>query len=138
MGQEKYLLPLHYFLFCPGEYTDYMSDTMPSALVDTQLRIGLVRLGHATVFDARLNLARAIFITFTTQKNCVEDEVIKMGLSEDLHVCVIKAVMCIVCHLRSHNAHPTTHLVRIFTDTRQRTQSITPTLISATLQDTVT
>jgi hypothetical protein len=126
-----------FFLLRPGEYTDSKSDTTPFTLGDVQLFLGPRRLDLATASDAELSLARAVSLTFTTQKNGVENEVIKMGLSGDLRVCVVKAVTRRVCHLRSHNAPATTPLARVYTGVGRRTQSVTPALISKTLRDAV-
>ena len=76
-------------------------------------------------------------LTFTTQKNGVENKVIKMGLSGCPRVCAVKAVTRRVCHLRSHNAPAKTPLARIYTGVGRRTQSVTPTLISKTLRNAV-
>ena len=126
-----------FFLLRPGEYTDSKSDTTPFTLGDVQLFLGPRRLDLATASDAELSLARAVSLTFTTQKNGVENEVIKMGLSGDLRVCVVRAVTRRVCHLRSHNAPATTPLARVYTGVGRRTQSVTPALISKTLRDAV-
>ena len=126
-----------FFLLRPGEYTDSKSDTTPFTLGDVQLFVGLRRLNLATASDAELQLARAVSLTFTTQKNGVENEVIKLGLSRDPRVCAVKAVTRRVCHLRFHNAPASTPLARIYTGVGRRTQSVTPPLITKTLRDAV-
>ena len=126
-----------FFLLRPGEYTDSKSDTTPFTLGDVQLFVGPRRLNLATASDAELQLARAVSLTFTTQKNGVENEVIKLGLSRDPRVCAVKAVTRRVCHLRFHNAPASTPLARIYTGVGRRTQSVTPTLITKTLRDAV-
>ena len=126
-----------FFLLRPGEYTDSKSDTTPFTLADVQLFVGIRRLDLLTASDAELGLARAVSLTFTTQKNGVENEVIKMGLSGDPRVCAVKAVVRRVVDLRSHNAPPTTPLARVYTGGGRRHLSVTPALISTTLKQAV-
>ena len=87
--------------------------------------------------DAELHLAQAVMLTFTKQKNGVENEVLRMDLSGDPMVCVVKAVTRRVCHLRSHNASVSTPLLQFYTGVGQRTLSVTPALITKTLKDAV-
>ena len=127
-----------FFLLRPGEYTDANSDTTPFTLGDVQLSIGDRRLPLATATDAILNQARTASLTFTTQKNGVENEVIRHFLSGDPYICAVKAVIRRVCHLRSNNAPATTPLSRVYVANGTRTQSVTPALITRVLRDTVT
>ena len=127
-----------FFLLRPGEYTDSASDTTPFTLGDVQLAIGGRRLNLATASDAELDQARTASLTFTAQKNGVENEVIQHSLSGDPYICGVKAIKRRVCHLRSHNAPLSTPLGRVYTGTGSRTQSVTPTLITKTLRDAVT
>jgi hypothetical protein len=127
-----------FFLLRPGEYTDAPSDTTPFTLGDVQLAIGDRRLPLDTASDAELNQARTASLTFTTQKNGVENEVIRHFLSGDPYICAVKAIKRRVCHLRSHNAPKSTPLSRVYTGIGSRTQSVTPALITKTLRDTVT
>ena len=126
-----------FFLLRPGEYTDSASDTTPFTLGDVQLFVGVRRLNLATASDAELYLARSVSLTFTTQKNGVENEVIKLGLSGDPRVCAVKAVTRRVCHLRAHNAPVSTPLARVYTGVGRGTQSVTPPLITKTLREAV-
>ena len=93
-----------FFLLRPGEYTDSPSETTPFTLGDVQLAIGNRRLPLDTATDAELGQARTASLTFTTQKNGVENEVIRHFLSGDPYICAVKAITRRVCHLRSHNA----------------------------------
>ena len=126
-----------FFLLRPGEYTDSKSETTPFTLGDVQLAIGCRRLCLATSPDAVLDQARSVSLTFTTQKNGVENEVIRMGLSGDPYLCCVKAVKRRVCHLRAHNAPLDTPLARVYTGVESRTQSVTPALITKTLRQAV-
>lgn len=126
-----------FFLLRPGEYTDSNSDTTPFTLGDVQLAIGTRRLPLNSSSDAELDQARTASLTFTTQKNGVENEVIRHFLSGDPYVCAVKAIMRRVKHLRSHNAPLSTPLGRVYTGTGGRTQSVTPARITKTLRDVV-
>ena len=126
-----------FFLLRPGEYTDSPSETTPFTLGDVQLAIGNRRLPLDTATDAELGQARTASLTFTTQKNGVENEVIRHFLSGDPYICAVKAITRRVCHLRSHNAPASTPLGRVYTGTASRTQSVTPARITKTLRDVV-
>ena len=127
-----------FFLLCPGEYTNANSDTTPFTLGNVQLSIGNRRLPLATATAAVLNQARTASLTFTTQKNGVENEVIRHFLSGDPYICVVKAVIRCVCHLRSNNAPASTPLSQVYVANGSRTQLVTPTLITKVLRGTVT
>ena len=127
-----------FFLLRPGEYTDATSDTTPFTLGDVQLAIGDQRLPIATAPDAVLNQARTASLTFTTQKNGVENEVIRHFISGDPYICAVKAITRRVCHLRSNNAPLSTPLSRVYVANGSRTQSVTPALITKVLRETVT
>jgi hypothetical protein len=130
-----------FFLLRPGEYTDSpSSDTTPFTLGDVQLFIGPRRLNIATASDAELLQARSASLTFTTQKNGVPNEVIKLGRSGDNFCCPTLAIVRRVIHLRSNHAPPSTPLARAYvqTGTRCSTRSVTPSLITSTLRDAVT
>ena len=126
-----------FFLLRPGEYTDAPSDTTPFTLGDVQLAIGDRRLPLDTATDAELEQARTASLTFTTQKNGVENEVIRHFLSGDPYICAVKAIKRRVSHLRSHKAPLSTPLGRVYTGKGSRTQSVTPSLITKTLRSTV-
>lgn len=125
-----------FYLLRPGEYTDSPSDTTPFAMQDVQLAIGPRRLDlwHSPV--AELNQALQASLTFTTQKNGVENEVIRLGRSGDPYCCPVLAIKRRVLHLRQHHAPPYTPLSRIFTGTSSL--SITPSHITSTLRKAVT
>ena len=126
-----------FFLLRPGEYTDTPSDTTPFTLGDVQLAIGDRRLPLDTATDAELEQARTASLTFTTQKNGVENEVIRHFLSGDPYICAVKAIKRRVSHLRSREAPLSTPLGRVYTGRGSRTQSVTPSLITKTLRSTV-
>ena len=125
-----------FFLLRPGEYTDSPSDTTPFALADVQLFLGPVRLNLETSTAAQLLAATSAALTFTTQKNGVENEVIKLGRSGDPFLCPTLAIARRVLHLRASNAPGHTPLGRVFTATG--VHKVTPTLITKTLRDAVT
>lgn len=124
-----------FFLLRPGEYTDSPSDTTPFTLGDVQLFIGPRRLDLTTCSDDELLQARSASLTFTTQKNGVPNEVIKLGRSGDPHCCPTLALARRVLHLRKHNAPPCTPLARAYT--MHGKTSITPTMITKALRDAV-
>lgn len=124
-----------FFLLRPGEYTDATSDTTPFHFGDVQLMVGPVRLNILTCTDAELLQATSATLTFTTQKNGVENEVIRQGRSGDPHLCPVLAIVRRVRHLREHQAAPHVPLGRVFT--LAGTESVTPTLITKTLRDAV-
>ncbi|KAL7529604.1 hypothetical protein ACHAXR_003049 [Thalassiosira sp. AJA248-18] len=115
-----------FFLLSSGEYTDAPSDSTPFALYGVHLAIGDRRLPLDTVSDAEL-------IAFTTQKNGVENEVIRHP-----YICAAESLKCQVYHLRSHKAPLSAPLSCVYTSNGSRTQSVTlPALITKTLRATV-
>ena len=54
--------------------------------------IGCTRLDIMTVEERVLDQARSASLAFTTQKNGVENKVIKQGLSGDPYVCCVRAI----------------------------------------------
>ena len=126
-----------FFLLRPGEYTDSVSDTTPFTLGDVQMFIGTLRLDIVTADEQLLNQALSASLTFTTQKNGVENEVIRQGLSGDPYVCCVKATKRRVCHLRAHNAPLSAPLARVYSADGHRPSGVTPALITKTLRDAV-
>ena len=126
-----------FFLLRPGEYTDSASDTTPFTLGDVQMFIADRRLDLAADSDATILQARSASLTFTTQKNGVENEVIRLGLSGHNYLCLVRAVGRRVCHLRSHGAPPSTPLARVYTGPGGRTSGIKPSHITNTLRTAV-
>ena len=124
-----------FYLLRPGEYTDSPSDTTPFTLRDVQLMIGNTRLDLLSTPQAQLYQARSGLLTFTTQKNGVENEVIRLSRSGHPYLCPVLAITRRVLHLREHNAPPHTPLGRVFTP--RGIQRVTPTLITKTLRDAV-
>lgn len=113
-----------FYLLRPGEYTDSASDTTPFTLADVQLFVGHRRLNLNTATDEELFGATAASLTFTTQKNGIPGEVIRLGRSGDAFCCPTLAIVRRVVHLRAHGAPPTTPLARTFT--QSGTRSVTP------------
>ena len=110
-----------FFLLRPGEYTNASSDTTPFTLDNVQLTIGDRRLTLDTASEAELDQARTASLTFTTQKNGVENKVIQHFLSENPYICAVKAIKLRVLHLRSHKAPLSTPLIRVHTGRGSRT-----------------
>ena len=109
----------------------------PLVLDSVHLSVGPTCPNISTVSDTELHLARAVLLTFTTQKNGVEKKVIKMGLRGDLCVCVVKAVTRRVCHLQYCTAPPTPPLSHIYKGVGRHTQSVNLSFISKMVCDTV-
>ena len=124
-----------FFLLRPGEYTDSPSDTTPFTYADVQLFLGPLRLDIAASTDAQLLAASAASLTFTTQKNGVENEVIKLGRSGDPFLCPTLAIARRVIHLRSAGAPRQSPLGRVFTPSG--IHKVTPRLITKTIRDAV-
>ena len=122
-----------FFLLRPGEYTDSPSDTTPFTLGDVQLFIGPTRINLDTASDSEILMARSASLTFTTQKNGVPNEVIKLGRSGDPYCCPTLAIIRRVLHLRSNNAPPHTPLARVFLASGT-TRSIKPSDITTHLR----
>lgn len=125
-----------FFLLRPGEYTDAPSDTTPFKFADVQLMIGHRRLDLIYATDLELEQARSASLTFTTQKNGVENEVIRQCRSGHSYLCPVLAIIRRILHLRHHGAAPHTPLARVFTT--NGTESVTPSMITKTLRDAVT
>ena len=97
--------------------------------------MGPLRLCLQTSTRAQLLAASAASLTFTTQKNGVENEVIKLGRSGDPFLCPTLAIARRVVHLRAANAPGHAPLGRVFTPSG--VHKVTPTLITKTLRDAV-
>eukprot|EP00956_Cyclotella_meneghiniana_P040451 scaffold195779_cov33-Cyclotella_meneghiniana.AAC.2 len=82
-----------FFLLRPGEYSDTDSrDSDPFRLCDVQLFIGDRRLDLFRDSEALLLQSRFASLTFTTQKNGIEGEVIGLACSGDPYVCPVKSI----------------------------------------------
>lgn len=125
-----------FFLLRPGEYTDTAtSDTTPFALNDVQLTVGDMRLNLQLASDAELLCATSGSLTFTTQKNGIPNEVIRLGRSGDPFICPVAAIARRVIHLRRANAPLSTPLGRVFTP--NGISHVTPSLITSALRDAI-
>ena len=126
---------MRFFLLRPDEYTDSPSETTPFTFADVQLFLGPLRLDLQTSTQAQLMAASSASLTFTTQKNGVENEVIRLGRSGDPFLCPTLALARRILHLREANAPGHAPIGRVFTP--NGVQRVTPTLITKTLRDTV-
>jgi len=100
----------------------YIGNTPYLAIV-----IPLNLLSHATFVT---------LITFTKQKNAIENEVIGQGLSGDRHLCPVLSTVALVCNLRQHNAPPSTPLCAVYTsDTKSK--PVTSGMLTTTIQTVV-
>ena len=79
--------------------------------------------------------ASSASLTFTDQKNGVENEVIKLGRSGDPFLCPTLAIARRILHLREANAPGHAPLGRVFAPTG--VHKVTPTIITKTLRDAV-
>ena len=104
---------------------------MPFTFGDVQLLLGHQRLDLLTCSTALLEQARGGSLTFTTQKNGITNEVIRLNRSGDSFLCPVLAIIRRVLHLCWHNAPPHTPLARVFTPTG--VQHVTPFIITKTL-----
>lgn len=124
-----------FYLLRPGEYTDSPSDTTPFSLGDVQLMLGSTRIDLLASPLPLLTEAHGGSLTFTTQKNGVPNEVIRLNRSGDSYLCPVLAIVRRVIHLRENNAPLHTPLGRVFTP--NGIQHVTPSLITKTLRDAV-
>lgn len=124
-----------FYLLRPGEYTDAPSDTVPFTFQDVILSIGDMRLNLKTASDAQLLAASTGSLTFTKQKNGVENEVIRLGRSGDPIICPVRSIARRIIHLRNNNAPLNTPLGRVYTP--EGIMRVTPGLITAQLRNAV-
>ena len=126
-----------FFLLRPGEYTDTpVTDTTPFTFQDVQLSVGDRRLDLRLASEEELlNISTSVSLTFTTQKNGIPNEVIRLGRTGDPFLCPVLAIARRIIHLRRANAPPTTPLSRVFDGTH--TLHVTPARITATLRDAI-
>ena len=124
-----------FFLLRPGEYTASPSDTTPFDYQSVQLFLGETRLNIVASTDNQLRCATFISLTFSNQKNGVQNEVVGLGLSGDQLLCPVKTMVRIVLALRRTNATPTTLLSSVFHNNRWK--PITPTMITFTIKKAV-
>lgn len=105
-----------FFLLRPGEHTHGTpsSNSHPFRLCDVVFRIGSASFSAAT--GDLLSISRASFValTFTTQKNGTENEVIGHGRSGHSATCPVLALIRRCTHLRLHSAPPTTPLCTVY------------------------
>lgn len=124
-----------FFFLRPGEYTELPSDTTPFTFADVELFLGPLRLNITSSTDAQLMAASAASLTFTTQKNGVENELLKLGRSGNPFLCPTLAIAWRVLHLCATGALRQAPLGRVFTPTG--IHRVTPRLIIKTIRDAV-
>jgi len=126
-----------FFLLRPGEYTDTtITDTTPFTFQDVQLSIGDKRLDLQLASEAELlHTSTSVSLTFTTQKNGIPNEVIRLGRTGDPFLCPVMAIARRILHLRRAQAPPTTPLSRVFNGAT--IQHVTPSSITSALRDAI-
>ena len=83
-----------FLLLCPGKYTNRKSDNTTFTLSNVHMFIGNRRLDLVNSSDVKLDQSQSASLTFTTQKNGVNNEVVHMVLSCHHYICVVKAINC--------------------------------------------
>ena len=129
------ILIAFYFLLRPGEYTASPSDTQPFDFRSVQLFLRPTHLDITTDTNDQLCCATFASLTFDSQKNGVQGEVIGLGLSGNPTLCPVKSIVRRVTHLRKHQASPHTPLSLCYSANCWR--PVTPTHVSAMLNNTV-
>jgi hypothetical protein len=124
-----------FFLLRPGEHTlpSAQSDSKPFRLIDVNFLLGALSLNAATGDLERIKLAAFSTLTFTTQKNAVSGEIIGHARSGHNLTCPVLALIRRVCHLRLHNAAPTTQLCTVYRSLNDIAH-VTPALLTAQLR----
>jgi hypothetical protein len=105
-----------FFLMRPGEYTAPTGENTPFTLVDIQFYVGVRRVTASVASDDDLLQASFVTYTFTTQKNCVRNEVIGLGRSGNPFCCPVASTARRIMHLREHRAPPTAPLCTYYRD----------------------
>jgi hypothetical protein len=125
-----------FFLLRPGEYAHTNNpDAAPFRLTDSHLLINDRRLNNTTCTEDKLLAVNYIALEFTTQKNGVWGELVRLGRSGHPTWCPVKALINRIRHLRVHGAPATTPLYSYY-DTNWRT--IDTRHLTAQLRTTVT
>ena len=101
-----------FFLLRPGEYTGTKSDSSPFRLSDVTFSVGRTVFDMETATNNDLAAATFIILTFTTQKNGVQEEKISHGATGDPLLCPKEVLRRRVMHLRQHDASFDTSLAR--------------------------
>jgi hypothetical protein len=124
-----------FFLMRPGEYTAPTGDNTPFRMTDIQFYIGNRRVSANTTNQDDLSQANFVTFTFTTQKNCVRNEVIGLGRSGNPYVCPVTSTARRIQHLRQHSAPPTAPLCTYYANASPH--YVTSSDITSTLQASV-
>jgi hypothetical protein len=124
-----------FFLMRPSEHTAPSGENTPFCLVDLQFYVGVCRISACVATDEDLLNASFVTYTFTTQKNCVRNEVIGLGRSGNPFCCPVSSTARRVKHLREHLATPTAPLCTYYRD--DGTSFVTASDITMTLRASV-
>ena len=124
-----------FFLLRPGEHTQppKNSDAQPFRLMDVTFQFGNQSHPAHTADLASIRMATFAILTFTTQKNGVEGEVVGHARSGHSNTCPVAALVRRVLHLRTNNAPPTTPLYTVYT-TANKTTPVTSKMLTAALR----
>ena len=95
-------------------YTGTPNDDTLFRFADIQLFIGERSLSLTTASTEDVWRAKSVSLTFTTQKNGVQGEVVNHGLSVHDLLCPVRAIICRVLHLRAHPVTTATILTTFF------------------------
>jgi hypothetical protein len=125
-----------FFLMRPGEYTAPTGENTPFTLANIQFFVGARRVQAGVATDDDLVHATFVSYTFTTQKNCVRNEVIGLARSGNPYCCPVASTARRVKHLKEHLAPPTTPLCTYHRDGAP--SYVTATDITTTLKASVT
>jgi hypothetical protein len=124
-----------FFLMRPGEYTAPTGENTPFRLSDVQFYVGVRRVLASAATDADLHHASFVTYTFTTQKNCVRNEVIGLGRSGNPFCCPVASTARRVRHLRHNLSPPASPLCTYYRD--DQPNFVTAADITVTLRASV-
>jgi len=122
-----------FFLLRPGEYTGTTATSTPFRLCDVELRTGAIRHNVLTTPIPTLRAATFVTLTFTTQKNGVEGEVMGLARSGSPTFCPVQCTIRRIIHLRQHGAPATTPLASYY-DSNNKLCHVTSHAISSALK----
>ena len=124
-----------FFLLRPGEHTHppAASANQPFRLRDVTFQLGNQSYPAATAELAHIRHATFAILTFTTQKNAVEGEIVGHARSGHAGTCPVAALLRRVLHLRAHHAPPIATLNTVYI-TATTTRHVTSTILTATLR----
>jgi hypothetical protein len=117
-----------FFLLRPGEHTTSptATDTHPFLLQDVTFRTGAIIISAATGPITSIPHATFVTLTFTKQKNGVENEVIGHARSGHSHTCPVLALIRRTIHLRQTQHRQLRLYARFSSQTIQRSPLLLP------------